>query len=354
MSNAGRSHHVAINVANAIQHDSSFAPPLWLRNAHLQSTLHSMGWWRRRVVKRARALLAAAEHCIVAGGDGVRLSAWVSRQPSAAINQPLNGQSNDGPWVVILHGWLGSADSNYVLSLGALLFGRGYNVIRLNLRDHGDSHHLNEGLFHSCLLDEVTNAVRALQIRYAASPLSLIGFSLGGNFALRIAAHAPDVNLALKRAIAISPAINPAATDAALILAPPIYRQYFLAKWKQALKLKQHSFPHLYDFTELLRSPSVTELTAELVQTYSNFDSLSEYYQGYSLLGERLKNLQVPSYIVTSLDDPIIPAVDIAQLPRLAALQVITTSRGGHCGFFESLRDERWIDHKVLSLLSSP
>jgi predicted alpha/beta-fold hydrolase len=335
----------ATDEAHAIQHDASFAPPLWLRNAHVQSTLHSSSWWRHHVVKRARALLAAAEPLIIDCGDGVRLSARCSRQPPSAT-------TINSPWVVILHGWLGSADSNYVLSLATLLFEQGYHVVRLNLRDHGDSHYLNQGLFHSCLIDEVTHAIRAVQSKFDARQLSLVGFSLGGNFALRVAAQAPQVGLGLKRVIAISPAINPPATDAALAVGPLLYRQYFLLKWKRALQVKQRSFPQHYDFSELLRSPSVTELTSKLVQTYSSFSSLAEYYQGYSLLGARLTNLHVPSHVVAALDDPIIPAADIKHLPRSEWLRITTTAHGGHCGFFERVLGERWIDRKVLRLLS--
>ena len=40
---------------------------------------------------------------------------------------------------------------------------RGFDVVRLNLRDHGETHHLNRDLFHSCRLPEVVGAVRALQ-----------------------------------------------------------------------------------------------------------------------------------------------------------------------------------------------
>ena len=52
--------------------------------------------------------------------------------------------------VVMLHGWEGSADSTYILSVAPKLIAAGYSVFRLNFRDHGDSHHLNRELFHSC------------------------------------------------------------------------------------------------------------------------------------------------------------------------------------------------------------
>ena len=65
--------------------------------------------------------------------------------------------------MVLLHGWEGSAESLYVLSLAQLLYQQGFEIVRLNLRDHGETHHLNRELFHSCRLPEVVGAVRTLQ-----------------------------------------------------------------------------------------------------------------------------------------------------------------------------------------------
>ena len=81
-------------------------------------------------------------------------------------------------------------------------------MVRLNLRDHGDTHHLNEGIFHSCRLPEAVGAVAAVAPQLAAPP-SLVGFSLGGNFMLRVAASDDPRVPALARVIAISPVLHP-------------------------------------------------------------------------------------------------------------------------------------------------
>ena len=64
---------------------------------------------------------------------------------------------------VLVHGWEGNAESLYILSLAQQLFDLGFDVVRLNLRDHGDTHHLNRELFHSCRLPEVVGAVQRMQ-----------------------------------------------------------------------------------------------------------------------------------------------------------------------------------------------
>src|SRR5438105_2821080 len=182
-----------------------FGPPRWLRNRHVQSMLASTAWRRGRVLERAAPLLAAQREVLLDCGAGVRLQCFVSG-PAEGPGRP----------VVLLHGWEGSADSLYLLSLAQLLFEQRFEVVRLNLRDHGDTHHLNRELFHSCRLPEVVGAVRALQQHFAGRPLQLVGFSLGGNFMLRVAAQAREAALDLERVIAVSPVLDPARAPGAI------------------------------------------------------------------------------------------------------------------------------------------
>ena len=107
--------------------------------------------------------------------DGIRLQGLYSAQP---------GESRG--LAVLLHGWEGSVNSNYVLANGARLYGEGFDVFRLNFRDHGDTHHLNHEIFHSCRLDEVVNALADLQRSLKARRWFLAGYSLGGNFSMRV------------------------------------------------------------------------------------------------------------------------------------------------------------------------
>jgi predicted alpha/beta-fold hydrolase len=253
--------------------------------------------------------------------------------------------------VVLLHGWEGSAEALYVLSLARQLFEQRFEVVRLNLRDHGDTHHLNRELFHSCRLPEVVGAVAALQRLFGGRALQLIGFSLGGNFMLRVAAQASAAGLNLTRVIAVSPVLEPVATLAALQRGMPGYEAYFVRKWLRSLRKKQAAWPDIYDFAQLARLRDLKLMTAELVRSYTDFPTLDHYLNGYAITGERLARLEVPSTILTSLDDPIIPAGGLAQLARPAALSLTVTRYGGHCGFFDQLRGPTWLERRIVGLL---
>jgi uncharacterized protein len=322
----------------------AFAPPGWLGNSHLQSILPSLKLRRPLLARRAQAMLACADTQIVDCGDGVRLMGHYSSQ-AAAGREPARDLA------ILLHGWEGSADSLYVLSLGAHLFSLGCDVYRLNFRDHGPTHHLNEDIFHSCRLDEVVGAVKRIQQTIPQRRLSVAGFSLGGNFALRVAARAPAAGIELERAIAVCPVLRPHSTMAVLERGWFVYHQYFVAKWKRSLMRKQQLFPQRYDFGAILAQRSIQAMTRIMVERYSEFPSLDAYLNGYAIVGDALASLETPSHILFSLDDPIIPAHDLADLARTPALDVMALPRGGHCGFMDRFNRESWADRQAARLI---
>jgi predicted alpha/beta-fold hydrolase len=322
--------------------DDDLRPSRWLRNPHLQSILASTGWRAGRVLRRAAPLLAASRERLLDCGEGVRLQCFVA--------SPAHGS---GHAVVLLHGWEGSADSLYVLSLAQRLFERRFDVVRLNLRDHGETHHLNRELFHSCRLAEVIGAVRTLQELWPGRPLSLVGFSLGGNFFLRVAAQARAAGLELARVIAVSPVLEPAETLVALQRGMPGYERYFVRKWLRSLQRKQAAWPDSYDFRDLTRQRDLRVMTAELVRGHTDFPALEDYLNGYAITGARLASLEVPATLLTSRDDPIIPAAALARLARPACLSLTVTRYGGHCGFFEHLGGPTWLEQRILAILGA-
>jgi uncharacterized protein len=327
--------------------DESFQPPRWLRNCHLQSILPSLSGWRWRMAPDLAPLLAASRAMVLDCGEGVRLQAFHSAPPRSAGAVPAR-------IAVLLHGWEGSADSVYVLSLAQQLFARGFEVLRLNLRDHGGTHHLNRELFHSCRLQEVVGAVRQIQSLFPDRALYLAGFSLGGNFMLRVAAQAGHAGLRIAKVVAVSPVLDPAATLDALENGFGAYQRYFLRKWVGSLALKQAAWPAEYDFEDLARARSVRRLTVELVRQFTQFASLEEYLDGYAIVGPRLAGLSVPATIITSLDDPIIPARDLRRLASTEALRLIVTQRGGHCGFIDRIGACSWAEGKAAAELDVP
>jgi predicted alpha/beta-fold hydrolase len=321
--------------------DAEFLPPPWLRNPHIQSIYPSLAIHRPRVARYAREIAAASRREVLDCGDGVRLLAYTA--PRRAAARPAAGARV----AVLLHGWEGSSNSLYLLSLGQFLHASGYEVVRLNLRDHGDSHDLNEELFHSNRIEEVTGAVREIQ-RLHPGELHLIGFSLGGNFCLRVAARAPAAGIEIASVVAVCPVIDPAHTLATLESGWALYRRYFVQKWRRSLLRKHAAWPGRYDFGDMLRTPSLTEMTEHLVRRFTDYGSLDAYLQGYALTGDALRKLAVRSRVIVAADDPIIPVADLERLPSAATLSVTRTAFGGHCGYYDGRPEPGWLAREVL------
>ena len=213
---------------------TDYRPPRLLRNAHVQSVLASSGVRRLLFRRRLSRLEYGARQHLLDCGDGVRLLGVHTAQSVGAKPRGV---------VVLLHGWEGSTQSSYLLHTGSRLLAEGYDVFRLNFRDHGNTHHLNKELFHSCRIGEVVGAVKAIASQFPDLPLAVAGFSLGGNFALRVALHAPAAGIPLSYALAVCPAISPRDAMDAIERAPWFYEAYFLRKWRRSRSLKQRAFP---------------------------------------------------------------------------------------------------------------
>lgn len=318
--------------------DALFRPPALLGHRHLQSIITLAPWRRRRIVRAAGALLGTAREVVLDCGDGVRLQGFISEDGAG-----------DRGLVILLHGWEGSADSPYILSAGSALFEAGFTVFRLNLRDHGDTKALNEGLFHSCRIDEVVGAVQRIRELTAARWFAIVGQSLGGNFALRVGARADSIGLAIDRIIAICPVLRPHSTMRALDEGLWIYRRYFLSRWQKSLAEKAAAFPQLYRFGDLRRFGTLKVMTEFFVERYTEFDSLDQYLSGYAITGDVLGELRIPARIILSDDDPVIPVADLDEVAASPALQISLSRRGGHCGFVDQPFGPTWIDREIVN-----
>ncbi len=318
-----------------------FQPPHWLRNPHLQSVLGSSAMRRHRAQRTLEATGAVTQAHILDGGAGVRLQALHSAVPG----RPSQGLA------LLLHGWEGSTESNYMRMTAAHLLEAGFEVVRLNFRDHGDTHHLNEEIFHSNLLDEVVNAAGDAVRRFGAQRLVAAGYSLGGNFVLRLALRAPAAGLPLARVAAVCPVLDPDATMHRIERGLPLYHWYFQRKWRHSLRRKRELFPQLHDYGDDVLRLGVRDLTGWLVEHHTEFGTLENYFEGYSIAGSRIAGLSVPTDVLMAEDDPVIPYATFSnwQLPSSACLEVARW--GGHCGFLHNAAGEgfaeRWVTARL-------
>ncbi|MDX1707995.1 MAG: alpha/beta hydrolase [Desulfobacterales bacterium] len=313
-----------------------YQPPLWLKNPHLQTILASS---KIRLIGGNRMRQVARE-TIIHTDAGTKLLGYHSRQKRGASKG----------LVVLLSGWEGSADSTYILRCAKILYQNGYDIFRLNYRDHGRSHHLNTGIFYAILLDEVYQAVFQMAADAGDTPSFLVGFSLGGNFVLRLLRKCIQFPIAnLQHAVSISPVLNPLKSTE-IIDRIAFIRKYFLVKWRRSLMIKQSLFPELYDFSEVTRLKTIREVTDFLLDKYSDFECAQDYFNAYAVMGSALSEVNIPATIITAADDPIIPISDFYDLVTNDRLQMIIHSHGGHNGFITGFKLQSWYEMQLVTL----
>ncbi len=320
----------------------SFVPTYGLRNPHIQSILASSPM-RKAFLKRVSAYwLSKSESRLLPGKDGSHLLGFWT--PS---------EKPDAPLAILIHGWEGGTESGYLLSAANQLHQQGYQLLRLALRDHDRSHHLNRELFHSARLEEVVNAVSHAINTIKSPATALIGFSLGGNFALRVTRELSKSPIPLTTCIAICPLINAADTMTRLEQGPAIYHHYFTRKWKRSLKLKQRLFKEDFQGIELAKMRGLRQLTDYFVMHHTPYSDSLTYFDSYSLSRNKLEALKIPTHILMSQDDPIIDPKFLEPLRDHPSITVTNSQYGGHCGFIQNRRFDCWADRYIIDTLQN-
>ncbi|MFK8012250.1 MAG: YheT family hydrolase [Marinicellaceae bacterium] len=249
---------------------------------------------------------------------------------------------------ILLHGWEGSAQSTYIRLLGNSLYKqKNTAVFRLNFRDHGVTHHLNEELFHSCRLIEVVEAIKQITDKYPHKAVYLCGFSLGANFSLRVAAKADEYNIKLTKVFAISPPIVPKNSMLA-IEKSTLYSKYFMRKWQKSLDKKQQIYPETFPEVDYKNIKSLDELTRLLILRHSDYKTTDEYFSAYQIDEEVIKNINVFCHVLTAWDDPVIPFEDFTILEKRQKIKLVTSKHGGHCGFIVNWKLDSWVEKYIL------
>ena len=251
--------------------------------------------------------------------------------------------------IVLLHGLEGSADSGYMASFAQQALERGFAVHRLNMRTCGDTERYCETMYHSGLTSDTKEILRRLA-REGRGPLFLIGFSLGGNVALKLAAEFCETNF-LAGVVAVSTPIDLA--EAARAIGKPcnvLYARRFLRSLCSRVRRMNEIAPDLYSIQGLDQVKTIWEFDDRFTAPLFGFGTAANYYHTQSA-ARLLHAIRVPALLIAAKDDPLVP-FEIYDLPVFqtnSALRLLAAEHGGHLGFLSRSSPRFWVDHVALN-----
>ena len=236
-----------------------------------------------------------------------------------------------GPTVVLVPGLTGCEASPAVLQAAGHLLEQGLSVLRLNLRGAPMVAGIAQGLHHMGRISDLADACVALAGRRAVGAeygVFVIGFSLGGSLALRLAASSllPDNVRAI---VSVSAPMDLAhAADHLSRARNRVYERWLLTRMlAQSEFIWRDASPSVR--TALRRARHVRDFDDALTSGIAGYGDAREYYSASSPLRE-VGSIRIPALIVHADDDPWIPPPGIASRPPL---HVAVSRGGGHVGF---------------------
>lgn len=237
--------------------------------------------------------------------------------------------------VLVIHGISGCSDSRYARLGAAAALEAGMSCLRLDLRG---SDRRGEDYYHAGLSSDLAAALAhpALE-RYER--LYVLGYSLGGHLALKLAGDGNGDGKPVPRLAAVAALCAPldlAAGQRAIDKAAvAVYRLYALRGLKQIYAAVAQRRPVPIPVAEARRVTTLWEWDERVVAPRWGFAGAADYYARASA-GAVVERLGVPALLVVSEDDPMVPPSTVRPvLERLEAprLTVRWLRGGGHLGF---------------------
>lgn len=249
--------------------------------------------------------------------------------------QPDRSQA---PTLVVLHGLEGSSDAHYMRGLADKAFARGFNVLRLNMRNCGGTEHLSRGLYHSGLTGDPRAVIEELRDRDGLGTFVMAGYSMGGNVTMKLAGELGTSDLPeLKAMAAVSPVIELEQCVRSIERRENrIYEWNFCRNLQARMRRKARAFPGAFDLTGLWKVWSIRRFDDRYTAPSHGFAGASDYYHRASAM-RVIDHVARPALMLSAADDPFVPPAifDAPAVRNNPHITTMITSCGGHCAFVE-------------------
>ena len=203
--------------------------------------------------------------------------------------------------VVLLHGLEGSGEAGYIRSMAWDVLNTGFTAHRFHMRTCGGTAQMCKTLYHAGLTSDLRVFLESLASERAGLPVFLIGFSLGGNVALKLAGELGATEL-IQGVCSISTPIDLAAGVRRIgQLDNRLYERRFLKRMRKRLFATGR-----YSRRQLESARSLYEIDDKITAPSFGFGGADHYYATQSAL-RYLHQIRVPTLFIQAKDDTFIP-----------------------------------------------
>ncbi len=258
---------------------------------------------------------------------------------------------------ILLHGLAGCHASPYVVRLSDKLRRHGIRTMRADMRGFGDSALISRSHIHGGCSPDLESIVAHVHKISPVSKISLVGFSIGGNIVMRtLGKWADDFPRHVDSAIAVSPPVDLLHTSWNLRqYGNRVYEAYFMMRLKQALTYRRRKVVGLIDNGINPIPDRLLAFDDQFTAPVWGYASANDYYEDCSSI-HLLKDVRVPTIILSSQDDPVVP-FEMYQRAHLSNyIDLASTRHGGHLGFLSrGIRDPDrfWMDWRISQWISA-
>jgi predicted alpha/beta-fold hydrolase len=274
--------------------------------------------------------------------------------------EPDGADAGDAPVLVVCHGLEGSSRAGYVRGLVAMALSRGLAALAMNFRGCSGEPNRLARFYHSGETGDLAHVIERLVAERPGRPVLLAGFSLGGNVAVKHLGERGDaLPPEVRGGVAISVPFDLGASAAA-IDGPGfwslVYRARFLRRLRRKAAEKARRFPGAFDAPAAARATTFAAFDAIVTAPLHGFASAEAYWSACSAR-RFLAGVRRPLLLVSSTDDPIVPAaaIPVAEARANPAIALETTARGGHVAFVGGwpFRPTFWAERRAVEFLAA-
>ncbi len=251
--------------------------------------------------------------------------------------------------ITLVHGLEGSGESGYMKSISQAGLEAGYAMHRFHMRTCGGTAHLSPTLYHAGMTCDLRAFLERLS-REHRQPLFLIGFSLGGNVALKLLGElGKDASNFLTAACAVSTPIDLSASVQRMgRLDNIVYERRFVRRMRRRMVATGR-----YTQAQLRGIRSLFEIDDRVTAPAFGFKGAEHYYATQSS-NQFLERIRIPTLLVQAKDDTFVP-FEMFRRPEFETnphLTLIAPEQGGHLGFISREKPRFWVDGVILDWIA--